>query len=538
MNVGSILNGDSPQDDTPDTSRVSDVDRDDTESRGSRPSLPELHHRQSINNLLNETPGNAAKAVVGRRDSNASEIGQNPDSSVAADIGDDDDDDDVDADAADIDRELAAASLEEEAESQRSQAKKAESEDKTGTSGAKNEPSTAENNKPHKRYHKPRGSDTKAPGGRAAFLGNELEKLQKLKAEKKKPRRYAAPPIWAQEWIPPSQQGHSTNSHHIEAAAAAFAPKTGEAAALSSKPVFNHESMTSTDLECSITGVIPPQSTVRTIAEWLYANFVEISLENRQYVELELKFGTIVNKESGSRIDLGVSTECIFTATGHTRFEVGVHEAGWSEMKNFLEELEKSYADIARKDASKPRRKFSLTESNNTDYFYQITERNEKPKRIRISKDNSLTPPRYVAISKQRVSDLHIHNPSSMYDLRLSLSIEFPVSDESIEPIMKKNKSSMQRGKKRSSYSHAPTVTRFDFTEVSSPKTNRNKAGRSVVENDKSYELELEIDTFQIFRGFDRIRDGSDTIRFEELVEIFLNNARCLNNRVTKFASK
>lgn len=521
MNVGSILNGDSPQNDNPDTSRVSDVDRDETESRGLRPSLPELHHRQSINNLLNDAPQNGVKAVMGRHDSNALQTGDFSDISVARD--DDDEDDDVDADAEKIDRELAEASLEEERES------KKKAEQKPETSAKKSESSK----------QKPDDGVPKYVVKRNKFLGSELEKLQKLKAEKKKPHRYDHVPIWAQQWVPPSQQGNPTGILPVDGpASSAFTPLARDAAVISQKPVFNHESMVLTDLECLITGVIPPQSTVRTIAEWLYANFVEILLENRQYVELELKFGTIINKTTGSRIDLGVSTECIYTDTSNTRFEMGVHEVGWNDMKSFLDELEKSYADIARKDPTKPRRKFSLTESNNTDYFYQITERNEKPKKIRISKDNLLNPPRHVAISKRRVSDLYIHNPSSMYDLRLSLSIEFPVSDESIEPIMKKNKPSMQRGKKRASYSHAPTVTRFDFTEVSVPRTANNRAGRSVVENEKLFELELEIDTFQIFRGFDRIRDGSDTIRFEELVEIFLNNARCLNNRVTKLASK
>ncbi|KAM9929192.1 hypothetical protein OXX59_001345 [Metschnikowia pulcherrima] len=521
MNVGSILNGDSPQDASANTSRFSDVDRDDMESRGSRSSLPELHHRQSINNLLNDAPQNGARAVVARHDSNESQVENAGDLSVPS--APEDDDDDVDADAASIDRELAEASLKESRERAA----------KTADSGTKTPANSADSDARNAKNGSTKESSARKPG-RSDFLRGELEKLQKLKSEKKKPHRYTEPPIWAQQWIPASQNGSSYNS--LESASeASFMPSSEPG---SSRPVFNREHMTSSDLECSITGVIPPQSTVRTIAEWLYANFVEISLENRQYVELELKFGTIVSKDTGARIDIGVSTECVYTNTSNTRFEMGVHEVGWTELKNFLEELEKQYAEMARKDPSKPRRKFALTESNNTDYFYQITERNEKPRKIRVSKDNSLSPPRYVAISKRRVSDLYIHNPSSMYDLRLSLSIEFPVSDESIEPIMKKNKPSLQRGKKRASYAHAPTVTRFDFTEVSSPRTTKNKSGRSVVENEKSHELELEIDTFQIFRGFDRVRDGSDAIRFEELVEIFLNNARCLNNRVTKFASK
>ncbi|SGZ50022.1 CIC11C00000003447 [Sungouiella intermedia] len=125
-----------------------------------------------------------------------------------------------------------------------------------------------------------------------------------------------------------------------------------------------------------------------------------------------------------------------------------------------------------------------------------------------------------------------------MYDLRLSLSLEFPIDESSVEPIMRKNKPTLTRIKRRTSWRHPPTVTQFDFTMVLLPKTTRNKLGKNVTEHENTHELELEIDTKEIFKGFDKIRDGSDTIRFEELVEVFLNNARCLNNRVTKLASK
>ncbi|OBA20318.1 hypothetical protein METBIDRAFT_43985 [Metschnikowia bicuspidata var. bicuspidata NRRL YB-4993] len=482
MNVGSILNGESP-------SKSGDVDS--KEPVGQRPSLPDLPHRQSINNLLNETPKNRRAGTNPQGSSLPDpQVGSDAsETSYPANSDEAEDEDDVDADAEDIDRELAAAS-------------------------------------------------TSANAKRSDFLDTELKKLQQLKAARKKPVRYQEPPVWARQWIPPSQQGQGISSSSSEGGPGpAYVGLVGSAGP-AAKSVFSREAMVLSDLECLITGVIPPQLTVRTIAEWLYANFVEILLENRQYVELELKFGTLVDKDTGSRIDVGVSTECIYTKTANTRFDMGVHEVGWREMRLFLDELEKNYAEAVRKDPTRPRRKFSLTESNNTDYFYQITERNEKPRKIRISKDNLLSPPRYTAISKQRVSDLFIHNPSSMYDLRLSLLIEFPVDAQNIEPIMKKNKPSLQRGKARASYSHAPTVTRFDFTEVSSPRASKNKAGRAVAEHEKTHELELEIDTYQIFRGFDRVRDGSDTIRFEELVEIFLNNARCLNNRVTKLASK
>lgn len=480
MNVGSILNGDLPPDNDPAQKGKSDT----------RPPAQPFHHKHSINNLLNDPPANAASA-----DDQLLSLPEVSRTSITS---------------------LANLTTEIEADLSSESTKK----EAKGESSPKQTKET-----------KPKKQAKQNARPKQSIVNGELERLNKLKGPKKKPQRYSEPPIWAREWIPPSQQ-HRENGYAEHAQPQADA-------SISLKAVFDRASTYSADLECLITGVIPPQSTVRAVAEWIYANFVKILLENRQYMELELKFGTLIDKDSGIRLDVGVSSECIYTRLSNIRFDMGVHEVGWNEMKSYLEELEKVYQEENRKNPNpnKPRRKFNTTESDATDFFYLLTERNEMPKRIRVSKDNTLSPPRYIAIQKQRLSDLYIHNPSSMYDLRLSMSLEMPVEEGSIEPIMKKNKPALQRMKKRSSWSHAPTVTRFDFTAVLVPKTTKNKAGKTVTESDRSHELELEIDTYQIFRGFDKVRDGSDSIRFEELVEVFLNNARCLNNRVTKLAS-
>ncbi len=46
-------------------------------------------------------------------------------------------------------------------------------------------------------------------------------------------------------------------------------------------------------------------------------------------------------------------------------------------------------------------------------------------------------------------------------------------------------------------------------------------------------EVELEVDT-KLFSGYDLFKTGADTIRFEELIEIYLNNAGT-NNRVPRY---
>lgn len=503
MNVGSILNGDSPP------------ENEEKKSGDEQPSIQTIHQRHSINNLLNDAPVFAARSESG-----------NKQSSLANLTNEESDEDDTTDEEINVD--FRRNVLDEPPHPVTVvESPKVEPKEPKGKPKAK-----PKEREPKAEVKVPRipSKDTTSPSIKNS-VNSELATIKLFKSSKGKPKRYSAPPIWAQEWVPPSQQ----RENGFREAPVAVPEPNGN---ISEKHIFNRTLMYSVDLECLITGVIPPPSVVRTVAEWIYANFVEIPLENRQFVELELKFGTIMDKAAGKRLDLNVSTECIFTKSSAIHFDMGVHEVGWHDMQTFLEELEKLYQDENRKNSQKPKRKFNTLETDMTDLFFQINERNEKPKTIRISKDNTLNPPRYVGIQKKRISDLYIHNPLSMYDLRLSLSFEFPIAEGSVDPVMKRNKPTLQRGKKRCSWTHTPTATQFDLTKVQIPKTMKNKLGKVVVENETSFEVELEIDTVEIFKGFDKIRDGSDTIRFEELVEVFLNNARCLNNRVTKLASK
>lgn len=355
---------------------------------------------------------------------------------------------------------------------------------------------------------------------------DELSRLQSLRSQTK-PKRYSQPPIWAQEWMGANATAPESSSN---------GSVDVSTTSLSGKRVFDPSGTTSVDLECSITGVIPPPSVTRTVAEWVYANFTEIPNDQRKNVELEIKFGLIVDKRSGRRIDISVASECVFTDRANTHFDMGVHEVGWRAMSDFLDELERKFQEDARKAPQKTKHKFSRLESDVTDQFYEIKERNAQPKSIRVSTDTLLK--RQWAIHKQRLSDLYIHNPLCMHDLRLSLLYEHPVPETNIESIVSKNQQVLIRLKKRTSWFHRPTVTTFDLTKVQTPRELKNMKGKKIVDQDTTHEVELEMDCPELFAGYDLFKTGADTIRFEELVEVFLNNARCLNNRVTKMANK
>ncbi|KAL6454708.1 CET1 mRNA-capping enzyme subunit beta [Candida maltosa Xu316] len=500
MNVGSILNDDTPGKNK-DDERMS-------ESPISRPKLPSVHERHSITNMLNDAPSEPtlkqpeptsasdfrkpsitykpppplhSTGSSGHSSARSSPAVQKRNS--IANILDTDDD---------------AANR----SSSKIESSKSATEDSEGPKIETAEPIT---------------------------IDDDLEKIKKLKVSEK-PRRYETPPIWAQRWTPVGDERSNNGSSTTTATSTGGATFTR----LSDKPVFDYTSTTSVDLECSITGVIPPSSITRTIAEWIYANFSNVEEKSKRFVELELKFGKIIDKRTGNRIDLSVVTECIYTDQSNCRFEMEVEEIAWKEIKKYFEELEKLHKEDKREKQSA--RKFNVLDSDNTDTFYQIGNKNEHLRKVRITKDNSLSPPRFTAIQKDRVADLYIHNPQSMYDLRLSLSLEIPVPEGNIETIMAKNQPLSIREKKRTTFTHPPTITQFDLTRVLIPRESKSKSGKKVVQHDTKYEVELEADTLEIFNAIEKITTGVDNFRLEELVEVYLNNARVLNNRVNKIA--
>ncbi|KAG7666143.1 CET1 [[Candida] subhashii] len=554
MNVGSILNNDSPPTDneaeelsssgissTPTTSALplhisSTRSSISGPSSGTRPSVPSVHERHSITNMLNDAPTTATSGPIGPAAHNAESEGiqfrkpsikdspptvhHAPPTLKRNSIADITNETDVDISTGEP-------------------IKPEENESKNNESIQSSEQSKEQSKSPKTQESKPKPKEEQQDNI-AEDDEDELQKLRKALLSKK-PKRYETPPIWAQRWIPPNQQGDKSSMDQEM-----MAPHNGGGAGgagghiqpqtrLSDKHIFDYTTTRSVDLQCSITGVIPPASLTRTIAEWIFANFSNIEDRNRKYVELELKFGKIVDKRTGNRINVNVITECIFTDHSNIHYDMEVEELAWNDVRKFFEELEKTYQD-ERKDKPAGKRKFNMLDSDATDSFYQLGGKGEHIRKVRVSKDNLLDPPRYIAIEKERISDLYIHNPSSMYDLRLSLSLEIPVPESNIEPIISKNKPVLVREKKRTTWTHAPTITQFDLTRVLIPREAKNKHGKKIVSHDIKYEIELEIDTLEVFNAIDKITQGTDNFRLEELVEVFINNARVINNRVTKLA--
>lgn len=388
------------------------------------------------------------------------------------------------------------------------------------------------------RKSKPAKKSNKQPGTPPSSTSVTLlqfnlpDDLAKIKQMKRKPRRYQTPPIWAQEYRPTGRRPVPITNADV----VAEAPRQS---VLTDKHALNFNSTPSVDLECSVTGIIPTSLITRTLSGWIFANFKNIPEENRKYVELELKFGRLIDKSFGKRLMLDITSECVYTNHSNVHFDMQIEEVAWADVHKLFQELENGYQNELKKSKNpkKPRRKFNTLELDTTDSFYQIGERGAMQKRVRVLKDNTLDPPRYSAINKQRIGDLYIYNPTCIYDLRFSLSLEMPVAEESIEALIARNQPVLVREKKRSLWVHAPTITRFDLTKVLVPLESKNKTGKTIVTYENKHEVELEVDTMELFSAIDKVDKGTDMFRFEELVEVFMNNARVLNNRVSSLAA-
>ncbi|QPG76556.1 hypothetical protein FOA43_003946 [Brettanomyces nanus] len=323
-----------------------------------------------------------------------------------------------------------------------------------------------------------------------------LKKLQEKEAEEKvhyKPRRYSEKPSWAKDYIPKLFKG----LHH------------------SMLSLSNPTRLTVP----SITGSIPRNDFNKLVTEWIWANiqgvkqdFVDIP-HMESFLELELKVGTIWDKVKDRRLQLPVNSECIVAQEFIHQdcfFKSGITPKNFGDIKNYFEKLSQDAQSRKKKD------KFIVESSHNVDLIAQERKRNDKLVTGRVTLDVK-TKRRVASIEKQRVSDLFIYLPNSLFDLRLSMSLEIPreMNDAAFETF--KHRVSMERDKDRSSYIHPATATRIDLTKIKENQVTK-------------YELELEINTPELLRSMNMVSD--DPLYYVDLIQAFLDNGRIVTRQL------
>lgn len=349
-------------------------------------------------------------------------------------------------------------------------------------------------------------------------IHEQIKKLEELKKKEDveavadgKPKRYKTKPTWAQDYIPSFGQ-----------------PTVGRSNGLNSfnnEVSFNNISKLSIP---SITGSIPRNDFNKLVTEWIWANVEGVKQDYvdipnvEDYIEIESKLGNIWDKVKDRRIQLPVNTECV-VATDYVNqecfFKPGITLENFNDTKSFMSKLIQEATEKLQQGKGDPNNKFIIENSHVVDLIASDSRRNDKPISGRVSLDIK-TKRKTNSISKQRISDLYLHFPNTLFDLRMTLSVELPkeLNDAAFE-IFKK-RVTMEREKERISYIHRATSTRIDLTKV------REKNNRI-----PKYELELELNTPALLQSMRTVLD--DPLYYMDLVQAFLDNCKIITRHLS-----
>lgn len=349
-------------------------------------------------------------------------------------------------------------------------------------------------------------------------IHEQIKKLEELKKKEDveavadgKPKRYKTKPTWAQDYIPSFGQ-----------------PTVGRSNGLNS---FNNEVSLNNISKLSIpsiTGSIPRNDFNKLVTEWIWANVEGVKQDYvdipnvEDYIEIESKLGNIWDKVKDRRIQLPVNTECV-VATDYVNqecfFKPGITLENFNDTKSFMSKLIQEATEKLQQGKGDPNNKFIIENSHVVDLIASDSRRNDKPISGRVSLDIK-TKRKTNSISKQRISDLYLHFPNTLFDLRMTLSVELPkeLNDAAFE-IFKK-RVTMEREKERISYIHRATSTRIDLTKV------REKNNRI-----PKYELELELNTPALLQSMRTVLD--DPLYYMDLVQAFLDNCKIITRHLS-----
>jgi polynucleotide 5'-triphosphatase len=350
-------------------------------------------------------------------------------------------------------------------------------------------------------------------------LHEQIQQLEHLKQKEEvddisndgKPKRYRTKPTWAQDFIPTINRAAAPGTDGIR----------------SFKSDMAYTNISKLDIP-SITGSIPRNDFNKLVTEWIWANVEGVKQDYldvpnaEDYIELELKLGNVWDKVKDTRIQLPINTECV-VATDYVNqecfFKPGITIENYNDTKTFMSKIMQEALEQQQQGRGNINNKFVIENSHVIDLIASDSRRNDKPISGRVSLDMK-TKRKTNSITKQRISDLYLHFPNTLFDLRLSLSLELPneLNDAAFEVF--KKRVSMEREKERISYIHQPTFTRIDLTKV------REKNNRV-----PKYELELEINTPALLRSMRNVMD--DPLYFIDLVQAFLDNGRIITRQLS-----
>lgn len=277
-------------------------------------------------------------------------------------------------------------------------------------------------------------------------------------------------------------------------------------------------------------GNVPITSLVKQVMDWLYVSLdlnADIGLHPREgAIEIEAKIGTLIDKDTGDRIRLPVTSAAVLDPRNDKfQFESQMLEAAHRKMNEFLNRITKTAA------TTPGRKKIDYTHTRETDSFRTLNSaglnmmpeslmrrgprRDLKLRTSKRDKDGAVT----GRIVKLQLSQLQIYSPLDSYDVRISMNLEvnldqpdLDTNDITDDPTPEKP-AQPERKKDRVSYKHLACQT--DLTRVDTPGLG------------PKYELELELDANLLRHQQQLLKFGQEN-GFQAVVEGFMDNLTLL----------
>ncbi|CAI4052778.1 hypothetical protein SKDZ_16G0490 [Saccharomyces kudriavzevii ZP591] len=317
-------------------------------------------------------------------------------------------------------------------------------------------------------------------------IKRDLEVLNEISASSK-PSKYKNVPIWAQKWKPTIKALQSIDMKDLK-------------------------------IDPSFLNIIPDDDLTKSVQDWVYATIYSIAPELRSFIELEMKFGVIIDAKSPDRVNPPVSSQCVFT-------ELDAHLTPNIDSSLF-QELSKYIRGIS--EVTENTGKFSIIESQTRDSVYRVGLSTQRPRFLRMSTDIK-TGRVGQFIEKRQVAHLLLYSPKDSYDVKISLNLELPVPDNDPPEKYKSQSPISERTKDRISYIHNDSCTRIDITKVE----NHNQSSKSRP-SETTHEVELEINTPALLSAFDNITN--DSKEYASLVRTFLNNGTIIRRKLSSLS--
>lgn len=317
-------------------------------------------------------------------------------------------------------------------------------------------------------------------------LKKDLQILNEIAATSK-PNKYKNVPIWAQKWRPTIKALQNIGKKDLK-------------------------------IDNSFLNIIPDDDLTKSVQDWVYATVYSIPPDMRSLIEMEMKFGVIMDAKSPDRINPPVSSQAVFTELD-AKMVPNVDSSVFDELKKYVRGVS---------EVNENRGKFSTIESHTKDSIYRVGVATQRPRFLRMSTDVK-TGRVGQFIEKRKIAHLLIYSPKDSYDVKISINLEIPVPENEPPEKYKSQTPISERSKERVSYIHNDSCTRIDITKVE--QTSRGGRGNN---SELTYEVELEINTPALLNAFDNIM--TDSKLYAAVIRTFLNNGTIIRRKLSSLS--